>query len=179
LGGNREVLEDLKARLSDEAEALIYELNITLPHEIEKAVALGDLRENSEYKAALERQQLVHARLEHISRRLSEISAIDMDVIPSDRVGFGSQIVVTDLDDGAVERYTLAYGDYIDIEKSEISMASPIGKALLGRIVGDEVTITLPAGNLQYRIEELVTLHDLAADGATGVDEEVSTDAEA
>jgi transcription elongation factor GreA len=173
------VLEDLKAKLSDEAEALIYELNVTLPNEIEKAVALGDLRENSEYSAALERQRLVHARLDHISRRLSEITSIEMDVIPTDRVGFGSQVTVTDLDDDEVEGYTVAYGDYIDFEKSEISMASPIGKALLGRTVGDEVTIELPAGTLRYRIDELITLHDLAADDGSEEDRDLPADAEA
>jgi len=172
------VLEDLKGKLSDEAEALIYELNVTLPREIEKAVALGDLRENSEYSAALERQQLVHARLDHISRRLSEISSIDMDVIPTDRVGFGSQIVVTDMDDGQVENYTLAYGDFIDFEKNEISMASPIGKALLGKVVGDRVTVTLPTGNIQYRIENLVTLHDLAVEAEAAESEDRSSDGE-
>ena len=168
------MLEDLKAKLSDEAEALIYELNVTLPREIEKAVALGDLRENSEYSAALERQQLVHARLDHISRRLSEITSIDMDVIPTDRVGFGSQVVVTDVEDGEVENYTLAYGDFIDFEKGEISMASPIGKALLGKMVGDEVTVTLPAAKIQYRIDELVTLHDLAVEADGEPDRELS-----
>ncbi len=140
------MLNELKDKLNGEAEALFHELNVTLPREIEKAVALGDLRENSEYSAALERQQLVRARLTYISRRLSEISEIDLEQIPQDRVGFGSKVEVLDLDDEEVETYTLAFGDVIDLENSEISMASPIGKALLGREAGEEAEVTLPEG---------------------------------
>lgn len=159
------MLEDLKNKLNDEAEALLHELNVTLPSEIEKAVAQGDLRENSEYSAALERQQLVRARLDHISRRLSEISEIDMDTIPQDRVGFGSRIEVRDLDDDEVEEYTLAFGDMINLENAEISMASPIGRALLGCVQGEVVEVQLPAGRLRYEIVRVTTLHEFA-DGA-------------
>lgn len=159
------MLEDLKNKLNDEAEALLHELNVTLPHEIEKAVAQGDLRENSEYSAALERQQLVRARLDHISRRLSEISAIDLETIPQDRVGFGSRIEVRDIDDDEVEEYTLAFGDMINLENAEISMASPIGRALLGCVQGEIVEVQLPAGRLRYEIVRVTTLHEFA-DGA-------------
>ncbi|MDT8436990.1 MAG: GreA/GreB family elongation factor [Gemmatimonadota bacterium] len=160
------MLDHLKERLNGEAEALLHELNVTLPSEIEKAVAQGDLRENSEYSAALERQQLVRAKLDHIARRLSEISEIDMDDIPTDRVGFGSQVEVLDLDDEVSETWTLAFGDAINLENSEISMASPIGKALLGRSVGDEVEIALPGSRVRYRVVGIVTLHDLTSDAA-------------
>lgn len=159
------MLEDLKEKLNDEAEELIHELNVVLPEEIEKAVAQGDLRENAEYSAALERQQQVKARLDHISRRLSELSEIDLDDLPEDRVGFGSVVTVRDLEDGSTEEYRLAFGDEIDFDKDEVSMESPIGKALLGRQTGDEVSVRLPAGRLNYRIEELETLHTLAEDG--------------
>lgn len=159
------MLDQLLDRLNGEAEALLHELNIVLPREIEKAVAQGDLSENSEYTAALERQQFVRARLDHISRRLSEISDIDLDTIPEDRIGFGSRVEVIDLDDESVEQYTLAFGDYIDFEKSEISMASPIGKALLGKGSGDEVDVPLPNGRLRYRVLSFETLHE-GSDGA-------------
>lgn len=154
------MLDELLNKLNDEAEALLHELNVTLPAEIEKAVAQGDLRENSEYSAALERQQLVRARLDHISRRLSEISEIDMESIPSDRVGFGSKVEVRDLDDDEVEEYTLAFGDMINLENGEISMASPIGRALLGGTEGETVEVTLPGGIVRYEILRLTTLHE-------------------
>jgi len=160
------VLNELLDKLNGEAEALFHELNVILPREIEKAVALGDLRENSEYSAALERQQLVRARLTYISRRLSEISEIDLEQIPQDRVGFGSKVEVLDLDDDVTETYTVAFGDVINLENSEISMASPIGKALLGKAAGDEAEVTLPGGQVRYRIVSLSTLHELAAKSA-------------
>ena len=159
-----DVLDELLDRLNGEAEALFHELNVTLPHEIEKAVAQGDLSENSEYTAALERQQFVRARLDHISRRLSELSGVDLETIPEDRIGFGSKVELLDLDDDSVENYTLAFGDYLDFEKSEISMASPIGKALLGKSEGDEVDVPLPHGRIRYRVIKFETLHD----GASG-----------
>lgn len=155
------MLEELKEQLSDEAEELLHELNVTLPKEIEKAVAQGDLRENAEYEAALERQKFVQARLDYISRRLSELSEIAMDTIPTDRVGFGSQVRVRDLDDGEEEEFTLAMGDFIDFDSSEISMESPIGKGLLGTSEGEEVTITTPGGELRYEVLEITTLHDI------------------
>ncbi len=160
------MLNELLDKLNGEAEALFHELNVILPREIEKAVALGDLRENSEYSAALERQQLVRARLTYISRRLSEISEIDLEQIPQDRVGFGSKVEVLDLDDDVTETYTVAFGDVINLENSEISMASPIGKALLGKATGEEAEVTLPGGQVRYRIVSLSTLHELAAKSA-------------
>jgi len=161
------VLDDLKRKLSDEAEELLHELNVTLPAEIEKAVAQGDLRENSEYSAALERQQFVQARLDYISRRLSELSELDMDTIPDDRVGFGSRVRVRDLVDEAEEIFTLAFGDFIDFDNAEISMASPIGKALLGGREGEEVTVSTPSGQIHYEIIEVTTIHELVEDEET------------
>lgn len=156
------MLDELLEKLNSEAEQLLHELNVILPAHIETAVALGDLKENSEYHAALERQQFVRARLDHLSRRLAEISKMDMDAIPQNLVGFGSQVELLDLDEDTVEKYTIAFGDFIDFEKSEISMASPIGKALLGKSEGAEVNVSLPAGTIRYRITSFTTLHEMA-----------------
>lgn len=155
------LLEELRAELSDEAEELMHELTVTLPQEIEKAVAQGDLRENSEYKAALERQQFVQARLDYISRRLSELAELNLDTIPEDRVGFGSRVRVRDVGDDSVETFTLAFGDMIDFDKDEISMESPIGRALLGTVEGDEVTVVTPRGEIRYEVMDVTTLHEI------------------
>jgi transcription elongation factor GreA len=155
------LLEELRAELSDEAEELMHELTVTLPQEIEKAVAQGDLRENSEYKAALERQQFVQARLDYISRRLSELAELNLETIPEDRVGFGSRVRVRDVGDDSVETFTLAFGDMIDFEKDEISMESPIGRALLGTVEGDEVTVVTPRGEIRYEVMDVTTLHEI------------------
>src|SRR5688500_8158290 len=90
------MIEELKQKLGAEVEKLQHELNVVLPAEIRKAVELGDLRENSEYKAALERQQFVQARLGQLRQRLSKLSQIDMNQIPADKVGLGSRVVVRD-----------------------------------------------------------------------------------
>lgn len=158
------MLDELIEKLNRESEALLHELNVVLPHEIEKAVALGDLRENSEYHAALERQQYVRARLDHLARRLSEINKIDLETIPADRIGFGSQVQLKNLDDQSVEQVTIALGDNIDFDSDQISMESPIGKGLLGCFTGEQVVIDVPGGMLSYEIIEVVTLHDLAED---------------
>ena len=157
------MLEDLRSKLEAEAQDLLHELNVVLPQEIEKAVALGDLRENSEYAAALERQRFVQARLDYLSRRLAEIHEMDMDHIPHDRVGFGSHVTVRDVDGGEEETFVLAFGDDVDFDNSEISMESPIGKALLGRQVGDAVEVSLPLGSVRYEVVGLTTIHDIAA----------------
>src|SRR5688572_27114743 len=103
------MIEALKQKLSDEVERLQHELNVTLPSEIRKAVELGDLRENSEYKAALERQQFVQARLGHLRQRLSKLSQIDVAQIPTDKVGLGSTVVVEDQQTRTRETYNLVF----------------------------------------------------------------------
>jgi transcription elongation factor GreA len=162
------MLEDLKTKLGEEIERLTHELQVTLPHAIQKAVEHGDLRENSEYKSALERQQFVQARLNHLTRRMGELSKIDLTEIPSDRVSFGSKVTVFDLKTKDEETYTLVFGDYIDIDTGQISMASPIGQTLLGKQVGDEVTLKLPRGERKLRVTQLVTLPEMAQEGAPG-----------
>ena len=152
------MLEELKNRLGEEIERLTHELQVTLPHAIQKAVELGDLRENAEYKSALERQQFVQARLNQLTRRMQELSKIDLKEIPADRVGFGSRVTLVDLRTKEEETYTLVFGDYIDIDSGQISVASPLGQALLGKTPGEEVVLKLPRLERRLRIKELTTL---------------------
>ena len=154
------MIEELKRKLGDEVERLQHELNVVLPQEIRKAVELGDLRENSEYKAALERQQFVQARLGQLRQRLSKLSQIDMSQIPTDRVGLGSRVVVQDQKSGATEVYHLVFGDAEDFEEGHVTMASPIGRALVGKTVGDVAHLRLPTITRQLKIAELQTIHE-------------------
>src|SRR5215213_3665218 len=131
------MIEHLKATLGAEVEKLQHELNVVLPREIRRAVEMGDLRENSEYKAALERQQLVQARLGQLRQRLSKLSSIDISQIPTDKVGLGSRVVVQDEATKSRETYNLVFGDSVDFEDGHVSMASPIGRALVGKGIGD------------------------------------------
>lgn len=157
------MLEELKAKLAAEAERLQYELNVTLPSEIRRAVEMGDLKENSEYKAALERQQFVQARLGQLHQRLSKLSSIDPSQIPSDRVGLGSRVVVEDKQSKERETYHLVFGDGVDFEDGHVTMSSPIGRALLNKSVGEAVTLRLPAITRQLVLVELYTIHDEVA----------------
>ena len=126
------MLDEIKQKIEDEIEDLSRELHFDLPDRIGKAVALGDLRENSEYKAALERQQFVQARIGHLTRRVSELSQIDVEGMPPDRVGFGSRVTVHDYTLGEDMTFTIVVGDYIDLDGGYVSMASPIGQGLMG-----------------------------------------------
>lgn len=154
------MIEALKEKLGQEVEKLQYELNVTLPQEIRKAVELGDLRENSEYKAALERQQFVQARLGQLRQRLSKLSSIDPAQIPTDRVGLGSKVVAQDEKTGAKETYYLVFGDAVEFEEGHVTMASPIGRALLGKAVGEVAYLRLPTMVRQLKVVDLKTIHD-------------------
>jgi len=152
------MLEELKNKLGEEIERLTHELQIVLPKAIQKAVEHGDLRENSEYKSALERQQFVQARLNHLTKRYGELSKIDLSEVPSDRVGFGSRVTVVDLRTKEEETYTLVFGDYIDIDSGQISVASPLGQTLIGKKPGDKVSLQLPRGERKLQVKALITL---------------------
>ncbi len=156
------MIEELKKKLGGEAERLQHELSVTLPQEIRRAVEMGDLRENSEYKAALERQQFVQARLGQLRQRLSKLSQIDITQIPADKVGLGSQVMVEDEATGERESYSLVFGDSVEFEEGHVSMSSPIGKTLVGRSVGESVILRLPAITRKLKIVELKTIHDAA-----------------
>jgi transcription elongation factor GreA len=155
------MIEALKQKLGDEVEKLQHELNVTLPNEIRKAVELGDLRENSEYKAALERQQFVQARLGQLRQRLSKLSQVDMSQISHDTVGLGSRVVVEDEQTGARESYYLVFGD-AEFDEGQVSMASPIGRALVGKAVGETAILKLPASVRRLKLIELATIHQNA-----------------
>lgn len=154
------MIEALKRKLGEEAEKLRYELNITLPGEIRRAVEMGDLRENSEYKAALERQRLVQARLGQLAQRLSKLSSIDVTQISRDKVGLGSRIVVEDQESKERETYHLVFGDSVEFEDGHVTMSSPIGRAMLGRGKGEKVVLKLPERTRTLKIVTLVTIHD-------------------
>jgi transcription elongation factor GreA len=154
------MLDALKAKLSEEVGRLQHELNVTLPQEIRKAVELGDLRENSEYKAALERQQFVQARLGQLRQRLSKLSQIDITQISRDKVGLGSEVTVRDEGSGQKEKYSLVFGDSVEFEDGHVSMSSAIGKALVGRGVDEVVVLKLPASTRRLKIIGLKTIHD-------------------
>lgn len=155
------MIEAMREKLGKEIAALSHELTVTLPQAIASAVALGDLRENSEYKAALERQQLVQARLGQLHQRLAQLSQLAGTEAPTDRVGLGSRVTVIDIETEETETYELVIAEMMDIDAGHISLGSPLGRALKDRRVGEEVSLRLPHAMRKLRIVQLTTVHDL------------------
>jgi transcription elongation factor GreA len=161
------MLDEIRSRIEREIATLTEELNRDLPARIKIAMEHGDLRENAEFKAAKERQAFVEARLNHLTSRMTELSRIDVTQMAYDKVGFGSQVTITDLDMGEDFTFTITAGDFIDLDAGQVSLASPIGRGLLGAKAGQEVTIALPRGERRYRVVDLTTLPQ-QLDGAKG-----------
>lgn len=157
---------EMKARLlkkfEDEIMQLDKELKTELPQEIKRARELGDLRENAEYHAAKERQRLVEARISLLKKRVSDIHLMNLDKIPRDKVGFGSTVHLKDPSSAGITIYQLVMPEDADVEQGLISTASPIGRALLNKEEGDEVTVTTPSGSRRFELVKLVTIHDEA-----------------
>ena len=158
------MLDAAKQKLGEEIERLNHELNVTLPEALKKAIQQGDLRENGDYHAALERQGFVQARLSHLRSRLAKINSIDISKIPKGGVGLGSRVVVQDLGSKRKESYELVVPDAMNFDNpSEISIASPLGRAMVEKKVGDSIVVQLPGGVRKLKIVELVTFHQQAA----------------
>lgn len=152
--------EEIKHKIQDELRQLETELRTEIPEELKKAVALGDLSENAEYQAARHRQDYVRARIGNLRKRLADLSMIDISRLPHDRVGYGSTVLIYDVDSGDEITYKLVMAEDADIAQNKISTSSPVGRGLMGRTAGDEVEISTPAGKRRFEIVKLTTIHD-------------------
>jgi len=154
------MIKEMQDKLSKEIEELSYELNVTLPQAISQAVEMGDLRENAEYKAALERQQFVQARLGHLQKRMFQLGQLMHVEAPRDRVGLGSTVTVLDLETDEEETFMVVLSEMLDPDEGHISFQSPLGRALRDQQVGDEVKLRLPQGSRKLRVLKLRTIHE-------------------
>jgi transcription elongation factor GreA len=152
------VLAKLKKELAD----LKYELTFELPKELAAAAAHGDLSENAEYEAAKHRQDFVRSRIAQLEGRVRELSMYTVASIPQGVVGYGSRVKLVDADgdDDAVVDYQIVFPEEVDAARGQISLSSPIGRALMSKTVGDEVEVQTPSGRRTYQIVELVTFHE-------------------
>ena len=155
-----DLADKIKRKLKDEIAALEHELHTELPKEIKVARAHGDLSENAEYKYAKERQSYVSARLGQLHQRMADISMLNLNNLPKDRAAYGSRIIVLDVVKSTKIEYKLVTVEEADAAKGLISTSSPIGRALLGKKVGDEVKVTTPAGVKEYEVVQLVTIYE-------------------
>lgn len=152
--------ELIKKKLQEEINALEHELIHELPKEIKKAAALGDLSENAEYHMAKQRQEFVKARVRQLGKRLADLSMVNMNNIPHDKVGLGSTIKVYDSTKEEEIEYKLVTSEESDVATGKISTTSPIGRALLNKKVGDEAVVVTPNGKRTLEILKLSTIHD-------------------
>ena len=154
--------EHIKKKLEEEIHVLEHELNHELPKELKKAVAMGDLSENAEYHMAKQRQEFVRARLGQLKKRMADLSLVNMANIPKDKAALGSTIRVYDSTKEEELEYKLVTSEESDVTKGLISTTSPIGRALLGKKVGDTATVVTPGGDRELEVLKLTTIHDEA-----------------
>lgn len=119
---------------------------------IEEARAHGDLSENAEYDAAKDRQGFVEARINELEYKLASADVISADSITADKVTFGTHVVLENLDTGEEVEYYLVGPDECDVAEGKLSIASPLGKGLLGKVAGDEIGIQVPGGRRSYEL---------------------------
>ncbi len=122
---------------------------------IEEARAHGDLSENAEYHAAKDRQGFLQGRIGELEYKLANADIIDPDNIPKDKAVFGCTVILENIDTGEEIEYQLVGPEESDIDQGRISVASPLGRAIVGKEPGDEISITAPAGKKSYEIVEI------------------------
>ncbi len=157
-----DALAKVKRKLEEEIHQLEHELNHELPKELMKARAHGDLSENAEFKFAKERQGYLSARVGQLKQRLADMAMLNLDNLPHDRAGYGSRVWLRDLQKSVEVEYKLVTTEEADAAQGLISTTSPIGKALLGRRVGDEIKVHTPAGVKEFELVGLKTIHEEA-----------------
>jgi transcription elongation factor GreA len=162
--------EQIMKRLVEEIKVLERELTTELPAEIKKAVSMGDLSENAEYHMAKQRQVFVNARLGQLKKRMGELAMVNLTNIPRDKVGFGATVVVFDSSKDEEITYKLVTSEESDVTQGLISTTSPIGRALLGKQVGDVATVVTPNGKRELEVLKLTTIHDVVEEDIAGAD---------
>lgn len=123
---------------------------------IEEARAHGDLSENAEYAAAKDRQGFIEGRIGELGFKVANAEIIETGKLPKDRVVFGSKVLLENIDTGENVEYQLVGLDESDIEKGRISISSPLGKAILGKKPGDELTFEVPDGKRFYELVQIL-----------------------
>ncbi len=154
------IRETLLKKLDQQIQPLERELKVELPRQLAEAAAHGDLSENAEYEAAKQRKELVQAQLARCYDKRQALAGINELMIPRDSIGFWSRVELLDVDSGEEVGYHLVSGDESDPASGRISVSSPIGKALIGKVDGDEVEVRTPRGTKIYEILEFSTFHE-------------------
>ena len=152
---------DVRKRLQDALNTIERELRVDLPKEILRAREHGDLSENAEYKSAKERQAFLEGRKAQLQQRLASLSLVNLDKIPTDRAAYGSKVVLYEYETEKEVEYRLVTSEESDISRGLVSITSPIGRSLVGKMVGDSIEIVTPSGKKDYEMRSLRTIHDI------------------
>ena len=138
--------------LQKELQNLIKEKRPRIIEDIAEARAHGDLKENAEYHAAKERQGWIESRIQQLNYLLASAEVVDIAAIHSDHVLFGATVTYRDIESGKESSWKLVGEEEADYKSGKISIQSPIGRAVLGKVEGDEVTIRVPKGIIEVEI---------------------------
>ena len=150
VGGHRRLQEELKNLVRVERPKVVQDIAEARSH--------GDLSENAEYDAAKERQGFVEGRIQELNDKIARAQVIDPATIKSDKIVFGATVTVFDIDTEKEATYQIVGEDEADIKDGKISITSPVGKALIGHRVDEEVRIVVPSGVRVYEIIRIVYL---------------------
>src|SRR3954466_8784587 len=156
---------DPRKKLEEEIQTLEKELRDELPKALKTAAALGDLSENADYQAARERQDFVRVRLGQLKQRVADLSMINFDKIPRDRISLGSKVVLLDVDKNEEVTYKLVTSEDANAPGGLISTTSPIGRSLLNKREGESVDVKIPSGTRNFEIISFTTMHDSQFNG--------------
>ncbi len=149
------ILDKLEKQLMDSKK----ELDVDIPKALKIATAMGDLSENAEYKSAKERQMFLESRISQLQKRIGDITSIDVERIPRDRSGLGSTLLLKHVDSGEEREYFLVFPEEVDPDTGRLSMASPVGRTLAGKMEGDEVEVPIEGERQSFEVIQLKTIH--------------------
>jgi transcription elongation factor GreA len=152
---------DVRKKLQDELNVIERELRVDLPKEILRAREHGDLSENAEYKSAKERQSFLEGRKAQLHSRLAALLLVNLDKIPTDRAAYGSKVVLYDYETDKEVEYQLVTAEESNLSRGLISITSPIGRGIVGKMVGDSIEIVTPSGRKDCELRSLRTIHDI------------------
>ena len=147
-------------KLDNDLKESQRELQVDIPKAILTAREHGDLSENAEFKAAKERQMFLEARISLLQKRISDIMAINVNQISKDRSGLGSTLKLKNVGSGKETQYHLVFPEEVNPDEGKLSPASPIGRSLMGKQEGDEITVSLPDGKVEFEVLKVTTIHD-------------------
>jgi transcription elongation factor GreA len=142
-------------KLKNELTVLRTDRRLEIATKLEEARAFGDLSENAEYHAAKEEQEKIEGRISRLEYKLNKAKIVDIDDIDTSHANLGTTIVIQDLDKNASYTYMLVGTEESDPRENKISISSPVGKAIIGKAVGEEIAVRVPKGIRRLKLMDI------------------------